>query len=337
MKHPARWLATGALGAIASACSTDPLSLDAPSFSSAQLAAAFTTVPLEFASVTSSFGGDSDGVTSLWLPGPRMQGFGGGLMGGGLGDAYAGAMGPGRGFGHHGPFGGRFGGGLTCTGAFNASSGRFVCDPITRNGVTVTQSIAYASAAGAVQQAFDTITTDRVNVTTSAAGTVTFDRDSSKVRGGPGHGHGPRHIGHFAGDTSTILTATTTVNNASDRTVTGLASGSTSRTINGTSGGTESTTGTSSAGAFTAKRTAADTTRGLVVPIVSGRGTYPTAGTVIRVMQATLTYTGAAPVSTSRREVITYDGSATATVVITRDGTTQTCTMPLPRGRLTCS
>jgi hypothetical protein len=34
--------------------------------------------------------------------------------------------------------------------------------------------------------------------------------------------------------------------------------------------------------------------------------------------------------------VITYDGTATAKVVITQDGTTQNCTLPLPRGRLTC-
>jgi hypothetical protein len=33
---------------------------------------------------------------------------------------------------------------------------------------------------------------------------------------------------------------------------------------------------------------------------------------------------------------VTYDGSDTATIVITRNGDTQTCTLPLPRGRPTC-
>jgi len=34
---------------------------------------------------------------------------------------------------------------------------------------------------------------------------------------------------------------------------------------------------------------------------------------------------------------VTYDdGSSTATVVITQDGVTKTCTLPLPRGRLVC-
>ena len=108
-----------------------------PSVSQA-LTAAFTTVPAEFSNNTSSFGGDSDGVPSLWLPGPGGRAFGReGLMGGGLGDAFAGSMSAGRGFGHHGPFGGRFGGGRTCDGTFSASTGWFVCTPITKNGVTV--------------------------------------------------------------------------------------------------------------------------------------------------------------------------------------------------------
>jgi hypothetical protein len=63
---------------------------------------------------------------------------------------------------------------------------------------------------------------------------------------------------------------------------------------------------------------------------------YPTAGTVIRAMSATVTVSGQSPSTSSRREVITYDGSATAKVVITQDGTTQNCTLPLPHARLTC-
>lgn len=332
--HRSTSFVTVAMAVLLAGCASDPFSLDRPRISSNALASAFTSVPMEFTGVTSSYAGDSDGVSSMFVPGPRMGGFGGGLMGGGLGDAFAGAMAPGRGFGHQGPFGGRFGGGFTCTGSYNSGTQRFVCDPVTRNGVTLTQSLQYKNTAGTVQQAFDTATTNSVNVQATTTGTRTFARDSSRGQGGgPGH----RHDGHFAGDTSTVLTATTQVNHSSDRTITGLASGSTQRTINGTSAGTESTTGTSSSGAFTASRTAADTTKGLVVPIQNGKPTYPTAGTVIRVMKATVTYTGSAAVNTSRREVITYDGSATAKIVVTKDGVTQNCTMPLPRGPLTCS
>lgn len=314
----------------ATACS-DSLSIGRPLVSRNAISAAFATVPLEFSNVTSSYAGDTDGLSSMFMPGPRMGGFSGGLMGGGMGDAFNGSMSAGRGFGHNGPFGGRFGGGFTCTGSFNAGTGRFVCNPITKNGVTVNQSMAYANSAGAVQQAFDTLTTNTVNVRSTATGTVSFVRDSTK------RGNGPRHIGHFAGDTSTILTANSTVNHSSDRTVSGLAAGSTSRRINATSAGTEATTGTSSRGTFSASRAASDTTKDLVVPISNGKPTYPTSGIVTRNMKVTVGYAGAAAVTSTRREVITYDGSATAKVVITRDGVTQNCTMPLPRGPLTCS
>lgn len=320
------------LVALAAACS-DPFQVDRPNILSATLlSSAFNTVPLGYSEVASSFAGDSDGVPSMFLPGSRAAAFGGGLMGGGLNDAYAGAVAAGPGRGHHGPFGGRFGGGLTCTGSFNASTGRFVCDPVTRGGVTRTQSMQYTTAAGAVQQAFDTLTTNTVNVQAATTGTVSWARDeNSRGRGGP------HHIGRIAGDSTTILTATTTVNHTSNRTVTGLAAGSSNRTINGTSGGMESATGTSSRGNFTATRTAADTTKGLVVPIQANRDTYPSAGTVIRTMKASVTFAGSAAITTERREEITYNGTSTATLKVTKNGVTQTCAMPLPRGRPSCS
>ena len=64
---------------------------------------------------------------------------------------------------------------------------------------------------------------------------------------------------------------------------------------------------------------------------------YPTAGTTIRSIQASLQYQGESAVTLTRREVVTYDGSATAKVEITENGTTKTCTKPLPRGPLSCS
>ena len=80
-----------------------------------------------------------------------------------------------------------------------------------------------------------------------------------------------------------------------------------------------------------------DTTTGLVVPIKTGSGVYPTAGTVIRATKASVTVGSATTKTTTRREVVTYDGSATAKVVIVQNDTTKNCTLPLPRGRLSCS
>ncbi len=135
-----------------------------------------------------------------------------------------------------------------------------------------------------------------------------------------------------------MASATNTVATVSDRAVTGLASASTQRTVNGTSSGTESTSGTlSDSTTFTATRVMGDTTTGLVIPVKTGSGVYPTAGIVIRSTKASVTVAGGTTKSTARREVVTYDGSSTAKVVIVQNDTTRTCTMPLPRGRLSCS
>lgn len=313
------------------------------SLSTAALTGAFSTVPVGFGDVASSFVGTSAASVpsaGFWLGGGRDGGMDrSSLMGGGLQANFSGeGDGFGRGFGNRGPFGG----GLACTGTFSAATGRVTCAAETRNGLTINRSAQYKDATGTVQQAFDTATTNSVNTQSSVTGTVTYTPDSSSNRG-PGRGgracwgdgRGPG--GLLLGDTATIVSATTSVNNASDRTVTGLAKGSTQRTVNGTSKGQESTTGSSSRGKFTATRVAGDTTTGVVIPVVTDAKSYPTAGSVIRAMQASVTYEGQAATTVSRREVVTYDGTATAKVVITENGTTRNCTRPLPRGPLTCS
>lgn len=312
--------------------------------SSSALAAALSTATLGTGSLATSFVGTaapSAGNSDLWVGGGREAGFErGALMGGGLGDAFLGAIGRGSGRGDQGPFGGGF---TSCNGTYSSSTGRVACATQTLpNGLTVTRSIGFTDASGAAQSAFDSVTTNTINVQSSVSGTVTYaaGSDSAGPHGGRGgYCDGRGEHGLLLGDTARILNATTKVSSASNRTVTGLASGSSQRTVNGISGSTESTTGTSSRGDFTATRLAADTTTGLVVPIptTSSGPTYPTAGTVIRVMKATLTYSGASPASISRREVVTYDGSATAKVVITQNDSTKTCTKPLPRGPLSCS
>ncbi len=221
---------------------------------------------------------------------------------GGIGDDFlGGAFGPGFG---RGPFGHDSLPGQ-CT--FSPQTGRVTCAPQTVNGLTILRSAAYTTAAGTAQSAIDS-TTNTVNTRTEVSG-MTARRD---------------------GDTSTV-------NHTSDRTVTGLAKGSTQRTVNGKSVGREATRGTNKQGHFTASRLAGDTTSGVVIPVVSSGVSYPTAGTVIRAMTATVTYDGQSPATSTRREVVTYDGSATAKVVITQDGTTKSCALPLPHGRLTCS
>jgi hypothetical protein len=315
MKKFAQGIAAAAIVALALAC----IDTTAPSSEEAlALSQAFATLPAGFTFTTNSFAAN-DNVGDAFLP--RMNGEGGpgggghhgerggldrvdghGVMGG-LGPDFIGGIGFGRGFGH-GPFGGLNLRG-TCT--FNSGNGRVECNE-TRGGLTIVSSASYKNAGGTVQQAPDS-TTDAVNIQTTVTGTVTR-RDS----------------------------AVSTINHSSNRTVTGLSSAATQRTVNGAARGEESTTGKTDSGVvFTATRLVGDTTTGLVIPIVSGKPTYPTAGKVVRQMKATVTLAGGSPTTRERREVITYDGSDTATLVITNDGTTKTCKLPLPRGVPSCS
>jgi hypothetical protein len=287
--------------------------------------AAFESVPAGFSSTSSTFAAGGDlgdafqphsgdgsfddhrGPGGMGGPGDhggrgpgRGDGFGF-LMGGGLGPEFFGGIGFGPGIGR-GPFHSDSVG-SSCV--FASSTSIVTCGPVTKRGLTVLVTASIKTTSGVAQAKIDSLT-NSVTAHSEVSGTVTH-RDS----------------------------ATSTINHKSDRIVTGLAVGSTQRTVDGTAVGTETTTGTTDAGAFTAIRTVNDATTGIIVPIANGRPTYPTAGMVSRTMGSAITIDGATTTH-SRTEVVTYDGSATATVVITQDGTAKTCTMALPRGRLVC-
>jgi hypothetical protein len=297
---------------------------------SASLLDAFVPALAGFSNAQSSFSDGSDGGMGAGpLGGPshgrHRRGDGLGLMGGGLGGAFLGA-GFGAGFGHR-PYDD---GSIVGQCVFSASSGRIACDPVTRNGLTITRSVAYTDVSGTAQLAYDESTTNTINTQLEVSGTVV-----GRFRRGRGH----HHFGDGAFGISVagaVSNDTTTVQYQSTRTVGGLADASTERTVAGTSAGQESTVATDSIGRFTLVRVAGDTVAGVVIPVTTEGRPYPSAGTVVRSMRVTLTYDGQSPTSSTRREVVTYDGSTTATVVITQDGETQNCTLPLPRGRLSC-
>jgi len=279
------------------------------------LAAAFVAVPVGFASTQNTFDSSAAPVAGSWFPNAALggmgrqegQSLGGGfsaLIGGGLNPNFLGGLGLGRGFGH-GHFGDHDLDGSTC--AFVVATGRVTCAPLTHDGLTIVSTIAYTTTTGTAQSAFDSVTTNTINTTFSVTGTKTR-RDS----------------------------ATTTVSDTSNRTVSGLAKGSTQHTVDGTALGTETTNGKDTTGTFVAVRVVADTTKGIIVPVSDTGRTYPTAGTIIRNMSVTLTYTGKAAQVSTRREVITYTGTNTAQLVITQNGTTKTCTLPLPFGKPSC-
>jgi hypothetical protein len=294
------------------------------------LSPAFQTIPVGFSANSNSFDASGD-PGAPFVPenmqrvgfhggeggnsGPRSDGhkdhhdgFGAGgirglLMGGGLGPDFIGAIAFGN--GKRGPFG-IFQLPDSCT--FSSETGRVTCPPKERHDLIVNVSFAFKDVAGTAQPRFDTLTTDLVNVQTDVSGTKT------------------RHDGAI----------TSTVSHESDRTVTGLAPGSTQRTINGTAEARENTTGTKEEVEFTAERVAYDTTSGLVIPIVEGRPTIPSAGTVVRRMRVSITRGGETN-TRSRREKVTFDGTNVVKVEITQDDVTKNCTITLPEKKLVCS
>jgi hypothetical protein len=324
MKYFLRFSASAGVALVAAACA-DRGSMPADATGAV---AAFESVPAGFSAISSSFdasgdldeafhphrgdgsfddadvAGDEDRGRGRREDGHdrrgRRDGFGF-LMGGGIGPDFLGEIGfgPGRG---RGPFH-VDSIGTSCV--FSSATGIVTCGPVTRGGLTITATAQITALDGTAQSRIDSAT-DKVVLASDVAGTRTF-RDS----------------------------ATSTIAHRSTRTVSGLAAGSTRRTVDGVADGTETTAGTIDAGPFTALRTVNDTTTGVVIPLVNGRPTYPTAGRVSRNMSVSVTVDGTTT-SHRRSEVVTYEGSAIATVVITQDGASRTCTLPLPRGRLSC-
>ncbi len=310
----------------AAACSSNDVSSPA-GMRGLTSASAFNTPIAGFNEVSSSFAPGDGSELAPWMPdrmygGPLGMAFGGfgggdggiggpgmrGLMGGGMDGAFVGGETHGRGS-ERGPFAG----GIDATCVFASATGDVTCGPTTKNGVTITRISTFKTVAGVAQAKPDS-TTD-------------FDRTRFTV----------------SGTTTQRSGVTSTLSSSSDRTSTGLSYTSTKRTVNGKSAGSESSVGTNRDGVkFTSVRTSGDTTVGLVVPRAatssasSALPTYPTAGVVTRSMKVVMTLDGAAATTSTRREVVTYDGTATAKVTITQDGTTKSCTIPLPRGKLVC-
>lgn len=277
---------------------------NSPATTNAALTDAFATIPLGYGEVQSTFPTSADSGTFAWSPGGHHEGGlhdrGGMMCGGERGFlSFGGLFGFGRGL---------FRGILPGTCAFNAVSGRVECDTVTRHGLEIVRSAQYKDANGTVQSGYDSLT-NSINVVVDANGTFSRHDDDTSV------------VAHH-----------------SDRTITGLARGSTERVVNGASAGTETITGSDTTSAFVAVRTVGDTITDVTVPVPGDSvRPFPSSGRIVRAMSVTVTYEGQAPVTSSRREVITFDGTATATVVITRDGVTRTCTLSLPHGRLSCS
>jgi len=182
-----------------------------------------------------------------------------------------------------------------CT--YSSDIGRIVCAPVTRNGLTITRSMAFLDAAGTAQARRDASTV-LANTQIGVKGTTTTDRGSL------------------------------TVDRSSSLTVSGLGRGATTHTLNGSESGTTTHAFTTRDGSATATDAFRSETKNVVVPVPQARGSWPISGTTTRT--STLTFArGSNTRSTTMSEQVTFTGSSVVNVVITRDGVTRTCTRDL--------
>lgn len=189
--------------------------------------------------------------------------------------------------------------------AYVPSTGRVECAPVTREGLTITRSFAFYDAAGAAQTHRDSLTRS-TNTRVAVSGTTSTPR-------------GPH-----------------TVNRSSSITVSGLGRESTKHTIDGTEQGTTTATLTTDLGTVTVTETFSSATAALVIPAPFTATSWPLSGTITR--QSTLTATrGSTTKTSSASEKVTFNGTSVVNVVITRNGTTKSCTRDLAARTTTCS
>jgi len=157
--------------------------------------------------------------------------------------------------------------------------GRWTCPANRANGLTVTRTVQFFDAGGAVQQAYDADLTARMEIDAILTGDVT---------------RGPW---------------TATIDRSRDFTFTGLAGTETSRTLNGTSTSEASRSrvaGESGTRSYEMSETA--TFANVVIPVrAEGVAPWPLSGTVTRIV--TVTPDGGTPVV--RTVIITFDGTST--------------------------
>lgn len=180
MQNKLRFALIAGAGAIAAACASDMTT--SPAASRAAVAA-LVAPPISFDQIRTSFVGRSS-ETDGFVPGVTSSGGDnddadhqegdhgpgwGGLMGGGLGEAWIGGIGFGPGLGR-GPFD-DFDDSDACT--FSTATSRVECAAVTRGGLTINRSFSFLDGTGNVEQLFDPANTNTVNVKNSVTGTVT--------------------------------------------------------------------------------------------------------------------------------------------------------------------
>lgn len=193
---------------------------------------------------------------------------------------------------------------------YNEAEGRWVCPPVSRDGLTLLRSFAYVDGASNPMRHFDALLTAAANTRNAVFGTLTRENATIQVR------------------------------SAGEMTVSGLLGEETTHTLDGREVGRRETQLVTDQGNASSLLEFANRTVAVVVPVVRRAAAlpdrrWPLSGQTIRAH--VLTVTRNADTHTERwRETTTFNGTAIVPVEIVSSRGTKNCLRNLETGTLRC-
>ena len=194
---------------------------------------------------------------------------------------------------------------------YNDAEGRWVCPPITRDGLTLRRSFAYVDGDGDPMRRYDPLLTAATNTRNAVFGTL--QRENATVH----------------------------IRSAGEMTVSGLLGEETTHVLDGREVGRREIELVSDQGTASSLTEFANRTVAVVIPVVrrderiSANRRWPLSGQVVREHAVTLTRNG--ETTTERwRETTTFNGTAIVRVEIVSTRGTRSCLRNLETGGLRC-
>ena len=194
---------------------------------------------------------------------------------------------------------------------YSEESGRWVCAPVTREGLTFIRSFGYVDADDNPMRRFDALLTAAANTRNAVHGTIQRDNASIRIR------------------------------SAGEMTVSGLLGEETTHILDGREVGNREIERVTDEGTSSSRVEFANQTIAVVVPVVpqADRATtarrWPLSGQVVRAHSVTVTRGG--ETNTERwRETTTFNGTALVAVEIVSSRGTRSCVRNLETGELRC-
>jgi hypothetical protein len=194
---------------------------------------------------------------------------------------------------------------------YNDTEGRWVCPPITRDGLTLHRSFAYMDGDGNPMRRFDPLLTASTNTRNAVVGALQRDNATVRIRSG------------------------------GELTVSGLLGNETTYILDGREVGRRETELVSDQGTANTRLEFANQTLAVVIPVIRrAEGTasshrWPLSGQTIRTHALTVTRNGNAN-SERWRETTTFNGTAIVPVEIVSARGTRSCLRNLETGALRC-